>query len=78
MCLLNATQSLKHRALFMALYGADLRVSEACRLNLADIDSSRMVIHVRQGKGQKDRDVMRSPVLLETLRQYWKAVRPNH
>lgn len=77
-CLLNAARSLKHRALFMVLYGAGLRVSEACRLNLADIDSSRMVIHVRQGKGQKDRDVMLSPVLLETLRQYWKAVRPMH
>ena len=62
----------------MALYGAGLRVSEACRLMLADIDSNRMVIHVQQGKGQKDRDVMLSPVLLDALRQYWKAVRPKH
>ncbi len=51
-------------------------MSEACRLQAADIDSQRMVIHVRQGKGQKDRDVMLSAVLLNTLRQYWKAERP--
>ena len=76
--LLNATRSLKHRALLMALYGAGLRVSEACRLTIDDIDSSRMVIHVRQAKGNKDRDVMLSPVLLETLRQYWKGSRPKH
>jgi site-specific recombinase XerD len=75
--LLNATRSLKHRALLMALYGAGLRVSEACRLTIDDIDSSRMVLHVRQAKGKKDRDVMLSPVLLETLRQYWKGSRPK-
>ena len=75
--LLNATRSLKHRALLMALYGAGLRVSEACRLTIGDIDSSRMVLHVRQAKGKKDRDVMLSPVLLETLRQYWKGCRPG-
>jgi len=77
-CLLNATRSLKHRALLMALYGAGLRVSEACRLTIADIDSSRMVLHVRQGKGGKDRDVMLSSVLLDTLRHYWKLSRPQH
>ena len=75
--LLNAARSLKHRALLMAMYGAGLRVSEACRLTLDDIDSSRMVLHVRQAKGNKDRDVMLSPVLLETLRQYWKGSRPT-
>lgn len=75
--LLNATRSLKHRALLMALYGAGLRVSEACRLTIDDIDSCRMVLHVRQAKGKKDRDVMLSPVLLETLRQYWKGSRPR-
>jgi integrase/recombinase XerD len=75
--LLSAARSLKHRALVMTLYGAGLRVSEACRLTLDDIDSSRMVIHVRQAKGKKDRDVMLSPVLLETLRQYWKDSRPK-
>lgn len=76
--LLNAARSLKHRALLMALYGAGLRVSEACRLTIGDIDGSRMVIHVHQAKGNKDRDVMLSPVLLETLRQYWKVSRPKH
>ena len=70
--LLEATRSLKHRALLMTLYGAGLRVSEACRLTVADIDSGRLVIHVQQAKGRKDRDVMLSPVLLDTLRQYWK------
>lgn len=75
--LLNAARSLKHRALLMTLYGAGLRVSEACRLTPADIDSSRMVIHVRQAKGNKDRDVMLSPLLLDTLRQYWKLGRPG-
>jgi len=75
--LLDATPSLKHRALFMTLYGGGLRVSEACNLAIADIDSSRMVIHIRQAKGQKDRDVMLSPVLLETLRQYCRRNRPK-
>jgi len=73
--LLDATRSLKHRALLMTLYGAGLRVSEACRLTVADIDSGRRVIHVQQAKGRKDRDVMLSPVLLDTLRQYWKRSR---
>ena len=75
--LLDSTRSLKHRALLMVLYGAGLRVSEACRLTVDNIDSSRMVIHVRQAKGNKDRDVMLSPVLLETLRRYWKVSRPK-
>lgn len=51
--LLDGTRSLKHRALLMTLYGAGLRVSEACRLTPADIDSSRMTIHVQQAKGAK-------------------------
>jgi site-specific recombinase XerD len=75
--LLDATTTLKHRALLMTMYGAGLRVSEACRLTTEDIDSSRMVIHVRLAKGQKDRDVMLSSVLLETLRLYWKQCRPR-
>jgi len=74
--LLKAARSLKHRALLMALYGAGLRVSEACRLRPSDIDSTRMMIHVRQAKGKKDRQVMLSAVLLDALRRYWKLRRP--
>jgi integrase/recombinase XerD len=76
--LLDATSLLRHRVLLMTLYGAGLRVSEACHLTLADIDSRRMVIHVQQAKGRKDRDVMLSPVLLDALRQYWKQSQPKH
>lgn len=76
--LLEATISLSQRALLMTLYGAGLRVSEACHLRIADIDNHRMLIHVQQGKGRKDRDVMLSPVLLDVLRQHWKINRSNH
>jgi integrase/recombinase XerD len=72
-----AIKNLKHRALLMTAYAAGLRVSEVTRLRIADIDSARMVIRVRHGKGQKDRYVMLSPRLLEVLRAYWKAARPS-
>ena len=72
-----AIKNLKHRALLMTAYAAGLRISEVARLRVADIDSARMVIRVRHGKGQKDRYVMLSPRLLEVLRAYWKAARPS-
>jgi integrase/recombinase XerD len=72
-----AIRNVKHRALLMTAYAAGLRVSEVTQLRVDDIDSSRMVIRVRQGKGQKDRYVMLSPRLLEILRAYWRAVRPR-
>ena len=59
-----------------AAYGAGLRISEACRLRVEDIDGKRGLIHVRLGKGKKDRYVMLSPRLLEALRRYWVAVKP--
>src|SRR5262249_9342189 len=60
-----------------AAYAGGLRLSEVARLRVEDIDSARMVIHVRQGKGHKDRDVMLSPRLLAVLREYWKGCRPG-
>lgn len=74
----QAVPGLKHRALLMTAYAAGLRISEVVALRVEDIDSRRMVIRVRQGKGRKDRYVMLSPRLLEVLRAYWKAARPTH
>jgi integrase/recombinase XerD len=68
---------LKYRAALSISYGAGLRASEVCNLKIGDIDSDRMLIHVEQGKGQKDRKVMLSPGLLELLRDYWREARPE-
>ena len=59
-------------------YAAGLRVSEVVRLKIVDIDSSRMLIRVDQGKGGKDRYVMLSTQLLTMLRSYWETARPCH
>jgi integrase/recombinase XerD len=75
--LLACVQSIKHRAILTTCYAAGLRISEAVRLTPTAIDSQRMVVRVEQGKGQRDRYVMLSPKLLETLRSYWRAVRPR-
>jgi site-specific recombinase XerD len=75
---LTGVTNLKHRMALTTAYAAGLRVSEVVRLKIADIDSSRMLIRVEQGKGAKDRYVMLSPRLLTLLRDYWRAVRPRH
>jgi integrase/recombinase XerD len=75
--LLDAAPGLKYKAALSAAYGAGLRASEVVSLKVSDIDSKRMVIRVEQGKGRKDRYVMLSPHLLELLRAWWKAARPQ-
>ena len=74
--LFNSIQNKKHKAILFTAYSAGLRVSEVVNLRLADIDGTRMQIHVRDAKGKKDRYVNLSPVLLDILRQYVKMVRP--
>lgn len=75
--ILDATRNLKHRALLMTAYGGGLRVSEVVRLQPGDIHSERMLIRVNQGKGRKDRYTLLSQRLLEELRTYWRAYRPQ-
>jgi len=75
--LLEAAPSLKYKAALSVAYGAGLRVSEVANLKVSDIDSGRMMLRVEQGKGQRDRDVMLSPQLLQLLREWWKAARPQ-
>jgi len=74
---LSCVQSFKHRTILAICYAAGLRISEAVRLKVADIDSERMVIHVALGKGQKDRYVMLSPKLLQILRAWWPVHKPK-
>lgn len=58
-------------------YGAGLRVSKVCNLEVSDIDSDRMLIYVDEGKNDKDRKAMLSPGLLDLLRDYWRDARPE-
>ena len=75
--LIDAASNLQARAILMLLYSTGVRRSELVRLRLEDIDSKRMVVHIRQGKGGKDRDVPLCAKLLETLREYWKVKKPK-
>jgi len=68
--------SIRYRAALMTAYGAGLRVSEVVALKIGDIDSQRMLLRVRQGKGKKDRYAMLSPRLLVVLRAWWRAWHP--
>ena len=74
--ILLATKNLKHRAILMTIYSAGLRIGEATRLKVSDIDSGRMMIRVNEGKGLKDRYTLLGVRNLEMLRCYWKAYRP--
>jgi site-specific recombinase XerD len=75
--ILAATENLKHRALLTITYSAGLRVSEAAKLRITDIDSKRMMVRVQQGKGGKDRYSVLSQTALELLRRYWRQYRPK-
>lgn len=74
--MLGARRRQKYRALLLTCYAAGPRIVAKCWLRVNDIDSERMVIHVRSGKSGEDRDKMLSPRLLELLREYWKTERP--
>jgi integrase/recombinase XerD len=76
--LLDAAESLRERALYQIAYGAGLRIDEAIRLRVGDIDSSRMLIRVHRGKGNKDRYVPLPATVLDTLRDYYRQARPKH
>ena len=73
--LIDSSQTRFHRILLMTLYGTGVRRAELTRLQIPDINSQRMVIHIQGGKGRQDRDVMLSPKLLEALREYWRGLR---
>lgn len=76
LALLGNIESLRDRVLLTVLYSAGLRLGEVCRLRVADIDSGRMLLAVRQGKGKKDRYVPLSPVTLDLLRRWWRTTHP--
>ena len=75
--LIDSAENLFHRALLMTAYSTGMRRAEVCNLKVEDIDSKRMIIHVCEGKGRRDRDVPLSPKLLETLREYWRWMKPK-
>ncbi len=76
--MIDATSSLFHRAILMTLYSTGMRRAELTRLRIDDVDSKRMVIHILQGKGGKDRDVPLSQTLLTTLREYYRCMKPQN
>lgn len=73
--LINSALTPFHRIVLMTLYATGMRRAELARLKISDIDSNRMVIHIKGGKGRQDRDVMLSPRLLDALREYWRGLK---
>jgi integrase/recombinase XerD len=74
--IIDAARHLTDRTLLMVTYAAGLRVSETCALKVSNIDSARMVLHIEQGKGAKDRLSLLPPELLDQFRHYWRTMRP--
>ena len=75
--LINCARNLFHRAMLLTMYAAGLRRSELCRLKVSNIDSQRMMLRIERSKNGVDRDVPLSSKLLETLREYWRWMRPK-
>ncbi len=75
--LIDSASNLFHRAMLITLYSTGMRRAELCHLKVADIDSTRMLIRIQHGKGGRDRDVPLSPKTLETLREYWRWMKPK-
>ena len=75
--LIGSASNLFHQTILMTLYATGIRSAELCNLKTSDIDSERMMVHIHQGKGGRDRDVPLSQKLLETLRVYWRWMKPK-
>jgi site-specific recombinase XerD len=75
--LIESASNLLDYTMLMTLYATGMRRAELCRLKVEDIDSQRMIVHIRQGKRNRDRDVPLTPRLLETLREYWRWMKPK-
>jgi len=75
--IINAVDHLKQKTILMLTYGCGLRVSEVVSITISDIDSRRMILHIRNGKGKKDRIVSISPTILVMLRAYYKEYKPK-
>lgn len=75
--LIDSANNLRDYTMLMTLYATGMRRAEVIRLKVEDIESSRMIVHIRQGKGRRDRDVPLTPKLLQTLREYWRWMKPK-
>lgn len=78
LALFNTLSNLKHRAILYTIYASGLRVSEVCALKLTDVETSRMLLRVEQGKGAKDRYTLLSQTGLDMLRQYYVRYKPSY
>jgi len=75
--LIDSAKNLLNYTMLMTLYATGMRRAELIRLKVEDIDSQRMIVHIRQGKRNRDRDVPLTPKLLQTLREYWRWMKPK-
>jgi site-specific recombinase XerD len=74
--ILSSIDNIKHKAILMIIYSAGLRVGEVVKLKVEDVDSNRMLVHVKGAKGRKDRYTLLSKTALEILREYWRKYKP--